>query len=282
MSVTTKMSAGSRLPRSSCDEAGRARKSAIAHAFDSAAGTYDAHAWVQRRCARKLAAHIAALPLPARPNVLEIGCGTGFLSAALARRFPLGRFLFTDLSAAMAGRCRANAARRGIAARFAVMDGELPAAAPVFDLIASSFAFQWFIDLAGALANLSSCLRPGGQIAFATMGAESLAEWRALHDGAGVAFAGMDFPSAGQLAAMTAAARLRGRITEERVRRRHRDAAAFLRELKSLGAGTPGPDASSMNAARLRRVLRAAEPGRSFAVTYHVLYGTFTAPLAAR
>ena len=260
-----------------------ARKAAIARSFDSAARSYDAHAPVQRRVARQLARHIASLPLPARPRILEIGCGTGFLSGALFARYPEGRFVFTDLSPAMARRCREKLARRGGHAQFAVMDGEFPAAGAAFDLVASSLAFQWFLELPDAIARLAACLRPGGRLAFATLGSESLAEWRALHRAAGLPFGGLEFPTASGLLGMAQGPkhRLRGAVTEQRVVRRYPDPLAFLRELKSLGAGTPGRDAMP-GAAGLRRVLRQAEAGRGFPVTYHVLYGSFAAPLAAR
>jgi len=124
MSVVT-----ARPAANSAAENSAARKAAIARSFDSAARSYDAHAPVQRRVARQLARHIASLPLPARPRILEIGCGTGFLSGALFARYPEGRFVFTDLSPAMARRCREKLARRGGHAQFAVMDGEFPAAA---------------------------------------------------------------------------------------------------------------------------------------------------------
>ena len=58
----------------------------VRRAFDAAASSYDDHAVVQRIVARRLAERIAALPLPEQPRILEIGCGTGFLSAALRER----------------------------------------------------------------------------------------------------------------------------------------------------------------------------------------------------
>jgi malonyl-CoA O-methyltransferase len=257
------------------EQSDAARKRAIARSFDAAVRSYDSNARVQRRAARALATRIAELPLPAAPRILEVGCGTGFLSSSLMARFRDGRFLFTDLSPAMARASRSKLARRGDAG-FAVMDGEAPAVAARFDLVASSFAMQWFLDLPKALAQLASCLRPGGQLAFATMGAESLREWRALHGEAGLAFGGLDFPSAAELSAMAEQARLRGTVTEERIKRRYADAATFLRELKALGAGTPGPGAAGLGAADMRRLLRRG--GSGFTVTYHVLYGVFAAP----
>ncbi len=56
--------------------------------FAAAAENYDAAASVQRVAAERLAARIAALPLPDNPSILDIGAGTGFLTRALARHLP--------------------------------------------------------------------------------------------------------------------------------------------------------------------------------------------------
>ncbi len=258
----------------------RLRKAAIARSFDKAADAYDAHACVQRRVANRLARRIAALDLPAAPQILEIGCGTGFLSRALLRRLPGAQLLCTDLAPAMARRCRAKIGReRGY---FAVMDGELPAAAAAFDLVASSFAFQWFLDLGAALSGLAAVLRPGGRLVFATLGSESLAEWRELQRSAGMPFAGLAFPAASELREIAeGAGPLRGTVAEEKIRLRYADAGAFLQELKSLGAGTPGPG-HAPGVAKLRRLLRHAAGSHSgFPVTYHILYGSFAVAGAA-
>lgn len=271
-----------RRTESAGETGGPARKRAIARSFDAAAGDYDAHAPVQRRAAKQLAERISALALAARPRILEIGCGTGFLSAALVRHFPDARCLFTDLSPAMVGRCRAKISRRGGAAQLAVMDGEALAAAGPFDLIASSFAFQWFLDLPAAIAAMGAQLASGGHLAFATLGAESFGEWRGLHHAAGVPFAGLNFPDASALSRIAADAGLDGTVAEERIVRRYPGPIAFLRELKSLGAGTPAQGTRPLSIAELRRALRMAGGARDFAVTYHVLYGSFAAPAAGR
>lgn len=257
----------------------RLRKAAIARSFDKAAPAYDAHAVVQRRVANHLARRIAELPLPEAPRILEIGCGTGFLGKSLLRRLSGAEILCTDLSPAMTRRCRAKIG--GARGSFAVMDGELAAVAPVFDLVASSFAFQWFLDLRAALSGLASLLHPGGRLVFATLGADSLAEWRALQQESSGVFSGLAFPAAAGLREIAeSTGRLRGRVEEEKIHLRYGDAAAFLHELKSLGAGTPGPGAAP-GVARLRRLLRGA--GKSgFSVTYHILYGSFAISGAAR
>ena len=195
---------------------------------------------MQRRVAGRLARRIADLSLPDAPRILEIGCGTGFLSGGLRRRLPGAECLFTDLSPAMTRRCRGKIGKSQ--GHFAVMDGELPAVAPVFDLVASSFAFQWFLDLRAAIAGLAAGLRPGGRLVFATLGSESLAEWRALQQEAGAVPAGLALPTGSELLEIgESTGRLRGAVAEEKIRLRYADAGAFLHELKSLGAGIPGP-----------------------------------------
>ena len=67
-------------------------KESVRRRFDAAAGSYDGHAGPQRRVAADLARRVLAQPLPAGPEVLEIGCGTGALTAALSPA-ALGRIL---------------------------------------------------------------------------------------------------------------------------------------------------------------------------------------------
>ena len=58
---------------------------AIAASFGAAAHTYDDYALVQEQCARQLVAFLndkGMEKLPPAP-ILEIGCGTGFLSEQL-------------------------------------------------------------------------------------------------------------------------------------------------------------------------------------------------------
>ncbi|HET8613598.1 MAG TPA: methyltransferase domain-containing protein [Sphingomonas sp.] len=239
----------------------------IAAAFDRARD-YDAHAGVQRAVADALAERILRLPLPERPRVLEIGCGTGFLGQALIDRLPGARWLMTDIAPGMIARARA---RFGNRADYAVMDGEAPSVSGPFDLICSSLAAQWFADLPAALGRLTRLLAPGGYLALATLAGESFAEWRAAHP------EGCE-PGLRRHPAIAALRVLGAEVEEERRRVPHADARAFLRSLKAIGAGTPRPGHRPLGPAALKQTMRRFEAEGAIA-TYHIAYLTIARPL---
>jgi malonyl-CoA O-methyltransferase len=244
-------------------------KAAVAAAFSAAAETYNDGADVQRNAADGLARRIGTLPLPAKPRILEIGCGTGFLSAHLMRMAGAD-VLLSDISESMLERCRRSLAP-DTSARFLQMDGEEPEAAGTgFDLICSSFAFQWFNDLAGSLDRLAALLAPGGHLMFATLGADSFHEWRQAHAQLNLASAVRNYPTGDALSRMLPKSGV-GKIEEEHVVRDYPDGLAFLDHLKKIGAHLPETSHRPLAPGALRRVLRRFEGGIS--VTYHVAYG---------
>ena len=244
-------------------------KARLAKAFDAAAATYDANAPIQRATAERLAARIAALPLPARPRILEIGCGTGFLTQALRQRLGPADWTITDLSPAMLAACRARL-EDPEGATFRVMDGERPDLSPGdgFDLVCASLAFQWFDDLDGALQRLSGLLRPGGWLAFATLAEGTLEEWRVAHAELGLKAGTPDFPSLEALSSM-----LGGPVEGERLIHVQADGRALVRGLKAIGAASPEPGRAPLSPATFKQVMARFE-ARGAASTYHVAYGT--------
>lgn len=217
----------------------------VAEAFGRAT-EYDRHALVQRRVVAALAERIAALPLPPRPRVLEVGCGTGLLGAALIDRLPAAHWLLTDLSPAMVERTRRRFAGRP-QVHVEVMNGEHPTVAGPFDLVCSSLAAQWFGDLPTAIARLRALLAPGGTLIFTTLAAGSFEEWRQAH---GDRASGVrDYPDKRELAALGLDVRI------DAYPARHGDAREFLRSLKAIGAGTPRPGHRPLSPAELRKVM---------------------------
>jgi malonyl-CoA O-methyltransferase len=210
------------------------------------AQAYDRHAAAQHQVARALAERLAALPLPPRPRVLEVGCGTGFLGEALLPRWPQGVWTMTDLAPAMLERARARLAGRA-AITYRVMDGEHPDVAGPFDLICSSLAAQWFEDLAAGVDRLAGLLAPRGWLGFSTLVEGSFAAWRAAHGDlpCGVP----DYPSAAALRAMGCSVELIEVPVEG-------GAVAFLRHLRGIGARLPRAGYRPLTQAQLHAVMR--------------------------
>lgn len=248
----------------------------IRDAFSSARD-YDRHARVQRLVARRLADRIASLELPGRPRILEVGCGTGFLTQALLGQGVTGDWLVTDISPAMVERCRERIGERsGI--RFAVLDGEYgdPGAGERFDLVCSSMVMQWFDDPTRALARMLGWLAPEGHCLFATLASGSFAEWRGAHDAEGLACGTPRFLSPDALDAMCPQARA-AVPGVERFTERQDSAAAFLHSLKAIGAGTAAAGHRPLTPGELRRVMRRFEQQGACA-TYEVATGHYRRP----
>lgn len=248
----------------------------VAAAFSAAAATYEDSADVQLNVVGRLSARIAKLPLPAAPRILEIGCGTGFLSRNLRERFQSASWTITDISPQMLEHCRANLGRVQ-STSFKVMDGENPnfAADECFDLICSSLAFQWFENLPASLTKLAALLAPGGHMAFATLAEDSFCEWRRAYAKAVADPAVLKCLSTTDIEeAMpkNGAAHVEG----EHIAQPYADGHAFLKKLRQIGADMPRPGHRPSPPGTLRRVLRAFDSEADRHVTYHIAYGIFT------
>lgn len=225
----------------------------------SAASDYDRHARVQKIAAQRLAERIAELDLPAAPRILEIGCGTGFLTEALMAQGLSGDWLITDISPQMVERCRRRVGEAE-GRSFAALDGEYGAVDGQFDLICSSLAMQWFEDQPAALARIGGWLAPGGHCMVTTLGSGSFAEWRAAHEIEGLEPGTPRFLTAGELSAQST----------DHYLDQHDSALDFMRSLKAIGAQTAALPHRPLPPAALRRVMRHFEAA-GCAVSYEVL-----------
>lgn len=242
------------------------RTERIRQAFGAAAEGYEDSAGVQRIVAETVAKLAAQRRPPPRARILEIGCGTGFLTRHIRAQWPDAELAVSDLAPEMV---RQAARDPMLSASFFTMDGEWPCfEGEWFDLILSSLAFQWFEDLAGALERLFALLRPGGSLIFSTMAAGSFAEWRAAHAALGLTAGTPDYPSLDTLKAL-AAAYPDGAAFDEDYTVEFGSARAFLRHLKGIGATVPAEGRAPLSAAQLRQATRRFEESGA-RVTYHV------------
>lgn len=106
-----------------------------------------------------------------RPRVLDLGCGAGHASFAVA---PFAQEVVAlDLTAAMLATTEAAAHERGLTQIRTVQGsvGELPFADRYFDCVVSRFSAHHWQDVPGALCEVQRVLRPGGLICFIDLAA---------------------------------------------------------------------------------------------------------------
>lgn len=123
-------------------------------------------------------AAIAAGAPAAGERILDIGCGAGATSFALAKRVgPLGHVVGIDISAPLIARAEeirppdmAVTFRLADATAATFDDGR-------FDLLFSRFGVMFFDDPAAAFAHLRHALNPGGRLAFVCWRSAAENDW---------------------------------------------------------------------------------------------------------
>src|ERR1700682_2302195 len=109
----------------------------------------------------------AGLALVSEALAIDVACGPGTFTRPLASR--VRRAVGVDVTPAMIGKARAEAARAGITnIEFVTGDVyELPFAGGVAGIVACGYAFHHMEEPARALAEMARVLRPGGRVAIA-------------------------------------------------------------------------------------------------------------------
>jgi malonyl-CoA O-methyltransferase len=145
----------------------------IAARFSAAAATYHASATIQSSVAERLGGMFAGEE--AADRILEIGCGTGLLTARLCRLFPRARVDALDVAAGMVAQCRARLADQAGLHCHVADPSTFRAEAP-YDLVVSSSALHWMAPLGDVMAALAGMLAGRGRLVFALMVRGTLAE----------------------------------------------------------------------------------------------------------
>jgi SAM-dependent methyltransferase len=106
---------------------------------------------------------VEALPAESGSRVLDVGCGAGSTTLAVARRLGAnGRAMGIDISDPLIAAARARAEREGTPASFICDDAETHAFEPrSFDTIISRFGVMFFNEPVRAFANLRRAARDG-------------------------------------------------------------------------------------------------------------------------
>jgi len=200
-------------------------------------------------------------------HVLDIGCGCGATTRAVAQLVGTGVSVGIDLSGPMLERARADATAAGQTnTRFVQADAQVyEFGDELFDAVISRFGIMFFADPVRAFANIHGATRDGGRLAFVCWQPLIENEWLLVPGGAiaqHVPLPDLGSPNAPGMFAFADPDRIRTTLTDAGwrdidVASRHtpllvggggsiEDAVGFLRE-GSIGravlAGTDGPTA---------------------------------------
>jgi trans-aconitate methyltransferase len=104
---------------------------------------------------------LAGLKLRPDDAVLDIGCGDGRITAAIADQVPQGRVIGVDLSPDMIGHAQAHHHRTNLA--FRRIDAQALPFDAEFTVVFSNAALHWIKDHRPALAGIARALKPGGR-----------------------------------------------------------------------------------------------------------------------
>jgi trans-aconitate 2-methyltransferase len=106
---------------------------------------------------------LAALRFASTDRVLDVGCGDGFLTRAIARVVPDGCAVGADASPRMIAAAHAGQAAASSGPWFVVADARALPFTENFDAVVSFNALHWVPEQRRALAQIAAVLRPGGR-----------------------------------------------------------------------------------------------------------------------
>ncbi len=278
------------MPDSARDTWPQLDKQRLRASFERAVKTYDDVAVLQRTIADRLLERLDVVKL--QPAViLDTGCGTGYVTRALARRYPRAQRLALDIAESMVRRARRGFGWRRLLQRRALPvcgDAEaLPFASASVDMIVSNLALQW-CDAQAVFTEFRRVLRPGGLAIFTTFGPDTLRElraaWRAVDERPHV-HGFLDMHDLGDL--LVRSGFVEPVMDVERLTLTYADVLGVLRDIKCLGAHNAARERArgltgKRRFARFRAAYEALARDGRIPATYEAVYGLAWAPESAR
>lgn len=107
-------------------------------------------------------------------NILEIGCGTGYLTTSLVDLFPLAHITAVDIAPGMIAEIKSKFKNDSM--DFICGDIEEMDINTTYDIIISNATFQWFNHMPLTLRKLYNSLNKNGMLCFSTFGSYTFNE----------------------------------------------------------------------------------------------------------
>lgn len=151
-------------------------KETIKRRFSKSAKNYDQYANVQKSMGDVLIEEIKSKH-KCFNRILEVGCGTGYVTKALIHHFPDANITAVDIAPGMIKHVQSTIQHENL--ELVCGDIEEIELKGKYDLIISNATFQWFNQLEKTMEKLVKSLEKDGILAFSTFGQDTFKE---LHE----------------------------------------------------------------------------------------------------
>ncbi|WP_404360655.1 malonyl-ACP O-methyltransferase BioC [Methylotuvimicrobium sp. KM1] len=149
-------------------------KTKLRESFGSASLSYDRVAGLQRTVGLNLLQRVE--PAQLTGTVVDLGCGTGFLTKALLDAENVERIVALDIALPMLHAARQKLGDTG-RLHYICGDAESPPLnTSSVDTVVSNLALQWCRDLTAVFCGLHRILKADGELVFSTFGPQTLCE----------------------------------------------------------------------------------------------------------
>lgn len=259
----------------------------IKHSFSKAARRYDGFADLQKDIAVELCKdYIVPLSSHQFPlsRILDIGCGTGFLTNELRCALPDASIIGCDISPFMTkvAKDKIDKSNDSKKVHFISGDGAILSYKPdVFDMVTSNLTYQWVSDMQASFSEAKRVLRLGGVLVFSTIGPDTFKELRLCYNNVleitkknGLP-PFIEFMDIQILISLLEGAGFKNiSVVNKTIIKNYRDMWSLLKTIKSIGAGNPFKegDKSLSRGALLKKM--AEEYKDNFKVTNLDMKGT--------
>lgn len=242
-------------------------KDIVRNRFFRSIETYNHEAVIQKSIARELINKVS-LPVDSECcKVLEIGCGTGFLTDELLKKLHPQQYILNDLVGEMREEIQ-KVTQRHYFSRWLFVEGDAEQIQfpEKFDLVISSSVIQWFRYPARFLASISKSMNGNGLLAVSTFGKENFREIKTLLN------FGLNYPSIPELTSWLSLFFYDIHIEEKIIVKQFTSSKEVLKHIKHTGVN--GIESKPWNKTDLlyfENNYRAAYsgPNNTLSLTYH-------------